>query len=256
MAFSCGKVLVHLNRTSTGTNMPHRELLIESQRLSLQAPASDERGMVRHYLLSSEDLALINRRRGDPNRLGFALTLCYLRFPGRILQQGEQPPAALCAFVTLADGDLRIAPLRKNTPESAEAFAEKAYALMPHVKITELLAEVDQWTSLGDRFLHLRTQAPPKNRQALLTAILADGINLGLTRMSEACRETTWRQLSWTADWHVREECYAQALAGLIEAQHRQPLAAHWGDGTTSSSDAQFFRAGGRGEVGGLVNLQ
>ena len=79
--------------------MPHRELLTESQRLSLQTPASDERGMVRHYTLSSEDLALINRRRGDPNRLGFALILCYLRFPGRILQQGEQPPAALCAFV-------------------------------------------------------------------------------------------------------------------------------------------------------------
>ena len=57
--------------------------------------------MVRHYTLSSEDLALINRRRGDPNRLGFALMLCYLHFPGRILQlqQGEQPPAALCAFV-------------------------------------------------------------------------------------------------------------------------------------------------------------
>jgi hypothetical protein len=73
MAFSCGK-----------DNMPHRELLTESQRLSLQAPASDERGMVRHYMLSSEDLALINRRRGDPNRLGFALMLCYLRFPGRI----------------------------------------------------------------------------------------------------------------------------------------------------------------------------
>jgi TnpA family transposase len=73
--------------------------------------------------------------------------------------------------------------------------------------------------------------------------------------MSEACNETTWRQLSWTADWHVREECYAQALADLIDAQHRQPLAVHWGSGTTSSSDAQFFRAGGRGEVGGLVNL-
>jgi hypothetical protein len=126
---------------------------------------------------------------------------------------------------------------------------------MPHVKITELLAEVDQWTRLTDRFVHLRTQAPPKNRQALLTAVLADGINLGLTRMSEACRETIWRQLSWTADWHVREECYTQALAGLIDMQHRQPLAAHWGSGTTSSSDAQFFRAGGRGEISGLVNL-
>jgi hypothetical protein len=55
--------------------------------------------MVRHYTLSPEDLALINRRRGDPNRLGFALMLCYMHFPGRILQQDEQPPAALCAFV-------------------------------------------------------------------------------------------------------------------------------------------------------------
>ena len=36
--------------------MPHRELLTESQRLSLQTPASDERGRVRHYTLSSEDL--------------------------------------------------------------------------------------------------------------------------------------------------------------------------------------------------------
>ena len=96
---SWAKALVHSNYTLTGTTLPHRELLTESQRLSLQTPASDERGRVRHYTLSSEDLALINRRRGDPNRLGFALILCSLRFPGRILQQGEQPPAALCAFV-------------------------------------------------------------------------------------------------------------------------------------------------------------
>lgn len=183
------------------------------------------------------------------------LAECRQRLAGDLTTVASRAREKTLADVTLADGELRITPLRKNTPESAEAFAEKAYALMPHVKITELLAEVDQWTNIGDRFLHLRTQAPPKNRQALLTAVLADGINLGLTRMSEACHETTWRQLSWTADWHVREECYAQALASLIDAQHRQPLAVHWGSGTTSSSDAQFFRAGGRGEVGGLVNL-
>jgi hypothetical protein len=40
--------------------MPHRELLTESQRLSLHAPASDERGMVRHYTLSPEDLVFCN----------------------------------------------------------------------------------------------------------------------------------------------------------------------------------------------------
>ena len=78
--------------------MAHRALLTESQRVSFHAPASDERGMVRYYTLSAEDLALINRRRGDPNRLGFAVMLCYLRFRERILQQDEQPPATLCAF--------------------------------------------------------------------------------------------------------------------------------------------------------------
>jgi hypothetical protein len=43
----------------------------------------------------------------------------------------------------------------------------------------------------GRSILASGTQAPAKNRQALLTAILADGINLGLTPMSEACRKTT-----------------------------------------------------------------
>lgn len=157
--------------------------------------------------------------------------------------------------VTIVDGDVRIAPLKKSTSTSAITFSEQAYTLMPHVKITELLAEVDSWTRLTDRFVHMRTLAPPKHRHALLTAVLADGINFGLTRMAEACRATTWRQLTWTADWHVRDECYSQALAALIDAQHRQPLSTHWGRGTTSSSDAQFYRAGGRGEVRGHVNL-
>jgi hypothetical protein len=79
--------------------MAHRELLTESPRVSFHVPATDERGMVRHYTLTAEDLALGYRRRSDPNRLGFAVMLCYPRFPGRILQQGERPSAALCAFV-------------------------------------------------------------------------------------------------------------------------------------------------------------
>jgi hypothetical protein len=52
--------------------MPRRELLTDSQRRWLDAPACDERAMVRHYTLTVEDLALIDRRRGDANRLGFA----------------------------------------------------------------------------------------------------------------------------------------------------------------------------------------
>ena len=55
--------------------------------------------MVRHYTLSDADLAMIRRCRGDHNRLGYALMLCYLRYPGRPLRADERPPAALVAFV-------------------------------------------------------------------------------------------------------------------------------------------------------------
>ena len=79
--------------------MPRRELLTEPQRLAFTEPAIEEREMVRHYTLSAEDLGLIDRRRGDANRLGFAVLLCYLRFPGRTLRQDEQPPAAMLAFI-------------------------------------------------------------------------------------------------------------------------------------------------------------
>jgi TnpA family transposase len=79
--------------------MPRRELLTKQQRHDFSAPATDERHMVRYYTLSIDDLALVDQRRGDHNRLGFAMLLCYLRFPGRVLQEGEQPPMAMLNFV-------------------------------------------------------------------------------------------------------------------------------------------------------------
>jgi hypothetical protein len=48
--------------------------------------------MVRHCMLTSEDLTLINRRRGDPNRLGFALMLCYLRPQGEYFKKASNHP--------------------------------------------------------------------------------------------------------------------------------------------------------------------
>ena len=48
---------------------------------------------------------------------------------------------------------------------------------------------------------------------------------------------------------HIRDETYKAALACLIDAIHAQPFTKVWGDGDTSSSDGQFFRAGGSGEA-------
>ena len=47
-------------------------------------------------------------------------------------------------------------------------------------------------------------------------------------------------------DRHIRPDTYAAALAAVVDAQHAAPFAAIWGPGNTSSSDGQFFPAGGR----------
>ena len=76
-----------------------RQQLTEAQIAALFDPLTDPRELVRHYTLSETDIATIRRCRGDHSRLGYALMLCYLRYPGRPLRVGERPPAALVSFV-------------------------------------------------------------------------------------------------------------------------------------------------------------
>ena len=79
--------------------MARRQRLSELQIAELFEPPTEQRELVRHFTLSEADLAAVRRCRGDHNRLGYALMLCYLRFPGRALRAGERPPTALLAFV-------------------------------------------------------------------------------------------------------------------------------------------------------------
>ena len=76
-----------------------RQPLTEAQIAALFDPLTDPRELVRHYTLSAADLAVIRRCRGDHNRLGHALMLCYLRYPGRPLKTGERPPRSLLWFI-------------------------------------------------------------------------------------------------------------------------------------------------------------
>ena len=76
-----------------------RQRLSEPQIAALFEPPKEQRDLVRHWTLSDADLGVIRRCRGDHNRLGYALMLCYLRFPGRALRVGERPPALLLGFV-------------------------------------------------------------------------------------------------------------------------------------------------------------
>jgi TnpA family transposase len=158
--------------------------------------------------------------------------------------------------VRIAQGAMRISPLKATTPEEAEALAERLYGMVPAVRVTDLLAEVDRWTGFSATFTHLHTGLPTDDPRVALTAVLADATNLGLTRMADACAIASYRQLAWTAGWHLREETYRRALAALVNAQQAQPLAAHFGAADVSSSDGQHFPTGGLGEAVGAFNAR
>lgn len=156
--------------------------------------------------------------------------------------------------VRIEGGVLKITPLGPAAPEAAEAAAEVLYRTLPAVRITDLMADVDRWTGFSETFTHLHTGLPADERRIVMTAVLADATNLGLTRMADACTVASYRQLSWTTGWHLREETYRRALARIVDGQQAQPLARLFGAGSSSSSDGQHFHVGGPGEAVGAVN--
>ncbi len=154
----------------------------------------------------------------------------------------------------LTDSGLKITPLDAVAPDAAAALINQSAMLLPRVKITELLMEVDEWTGFTKHFTHLKTGDTAKDKTLLLTTILADALNLGLTKMAESCPGMTYAKLSWLQAWHVREETYSTALAELVNAQFHQPFSENWGDGTTSSSDGQRFKSCSKAESTGHIN--
>jgi TnpA family transposase len=172
----------------------------------------------------------------------------------RLAAVERKAKGGLLPEVTLDKGVLKIASIEKSTPPEAEALAARLYAMLPRVRITDLMSEVARWTLFTDCFTHLRTGATVAEQRVLMACLLADGLNLGLTRMAEACTVASLGQLAWTADWHIRDETYALALRRLVNQQQREPLAALFGSGTASSSDGQFFRAGGFGRDAARLN--
>ncbi|WP_258116200.1 DUF4158 domain-containing protein, partial [Bacillus thuringiensis] len=59
-----------------------RELLTPEQRQAFMQISEDEWVLGTYYTFSKRDLEIINKRRREENRLGFAVQLAILRYPG------------------------------------------------------------------------------------------------------------------------------------------------------------------------------
>jgi hypothetical protein len=95
--------------------------------------------------------------------------------------------------VRLQGHQLTVSPLKAITPEEAEDLAERLYGMLPRIRVTALLAETHRWTGFADAFAHFQSGHPDADPRVVLTAVLADAINLGLSRMADACNVACYR---------------------------------------------------------------
>lgn len=75
--------------------MASRHLLSPTARMSLFDLPADMASLERYYVLATDDLDLINARRGSKNRLGLAAHIALLRHPGQGWREAIQIPPEL-----------------------------------------------------------------------------------------------------------------------------------------------------------------
>lgn len=83
----------------------------------------------------------------------------------RLVEIAAKAAADCLEEVRIRDGELRVSSLKAARPDEAEPLAERLYGMLPNARITAL---------------------PADDTRVVLTAVLADATNLGLTRMADA----------------------------------------------------------------------
>lgn len=109
--------------------MSRRHIFTERQRAALFDLPTDELSLLKFYTLGDDDLENIRQRRRPENRIGFALQLCALRYPGRALAPGEMIPREILSFVGAqlgvpADALLTYATRRQTRQQHMDTLRE------------------------------------------------------------------------------------------------------------------------------------
>jgi TnpA family transposase len=104
--------------------MPRRSILSAAERNSLLETPTTQDNLIRRYAFDERDLSIIRQHRRPENRLGFAVHLCYMRFPGVILGAEEMPSTPL----------LRLVADQIDVPmEAWERYAQRAETRREHL---------------------------------------------------------------------------------------------------------------------------
>ena len=156
--------------------MARRTVLTSRQRSALFSLPQREADLLRHYTLSEEDLHNIGFRRRPRNKLGFALQLCVLRYPGRLMAPGEMVPPPVVDFIgrqlhldgdELADYAERSETRHEHLAELRRLYGFRSFTGGAARKIVERLREEAPQAQSNEELVRRFVQACRRTRTIL-----------------------------------------------------------------------------------------
>ena len=183
--------------------MPRRTILSDAELAGLLALPDTEAEAIRRYTFSDADLAIIAQHRGSANRLGFAVQLCYMRYPGIVLAADDAPSASL---LRLAAQQLKLSPehwtaygKREQTRREHLVELQTVFGFQPFGKrhyrpavhgLEELAWQTDKGVVLAGALVDgLRRQAILLPTPPVVERICAEAITRGNRRIYRALNE-------------------------------------------------------------------
>lgn len=145
--------------------MPRREILTAAEGLELLAFPEDEGELIRLYTLTKPDLAFARQHRGNHNRLGIAVQMSYLQYPGRVLGEKEAPYEPILRLVS---AQLAIA------PAAWELYAARDETRREH--LAELLPRMGMEQFAGTHYRSLAAWLEPTALQTTRGLVLARAV--------------------------------------------------------------------------------
>lgn len=197
----------------------------------------------RHPLLVSKDFSVFWENQME--QLGSKLTEVDLK-----LHQGELPDVRMEAGKVVVSRNRRDI----NLSGKAKKLGKRLYGLIPTVKITDIMLEVDRWIRYHSHFTHYSQGKTVDDPHQLYGVLLAEGTNLGLRKMAHATNPVNFKRLSWIRECYVRQETFQAAQAAVVNFHTQLPITRLWGNGERSSSDGQRFLTAQKAGDSGTFN--
>ena len=133
--------------------------------------------------------------------------------------------------------------LSETEEKSLDALNAWIKKHMRLIKLPQLMIEVDNDLNFTKNFMlpHQKNSRQVDEVCSILVSIMAHGCFIGSYTMARLTQGVSYDQIGHITDWQLTEEAQRAVLAVIVNAITNLDISKQWGDGKTSSSDAQRY---------------